>query len=104
RIGKFNKNSEKNIVNIITNNKAKKIFGTRDGHVIDTPQNRELLMNVANDTKLVLGKDKFGNTWSSKLLDNGEQVWTQTRNGQIINGGINKTPKILIQKLVYHLQ
>ena len=22
-----------------------------------------------------------------------EQVWTQTRNGQIINGGINKVPK-----------
>uniref|UniRef100_UPI000691F5F9 hypothetical protein n=1 Tax=Campylobacter sputorum TaxID=206 RepID=UPI000691F5F9 len=93
RIGKFNKNSEKNIVNIITDNKAKKIFGTREGHIIDTPQNRELLINVANDTKLVLGKDKFGNTWSGKLLDNGEQVWTQTRNGQIINGGINKTPK-----------
>lgn len=36
---------------------------------------------------------KFGNTWSAKLLDTGEQVWTQTRNGQIINGGINKVPK-----------
>ncbi|ASM35178.1 putative filamentous haemagglutinin, intein-containing protein [Campylobacter sputorum subsp. bubulus] len=90
KTGKFNKNIE---VNIITDNKAKKIFGTREGHIIDTPQNRELLINVANDTKLVLGKDKFGNTWSAKLLDNGEQVWTQTRNGQIINGGINKTPK-----------
>ena len=82
-----------NVKNIITDNKAKKIFGTREGHIIDTPQNRELLTNVANDANNILGNDKFGNTWSAKLLDTGEQVWTQTRNGQIINGGINKVPK-----------
>lgn len=81
------------VKNIITDNKAKKIFGTREGHIVDTPQNRELLINIANDTNNILGNDKFGNTWSAKLLDTGEQVWTQTRNGQIINGGINKIPK-----------
>lgn len=97
----WNNNSNDGIVvaggesvkNIITDNKAKKIFGTREGHIVDTPQNRELLINIANDTNNILGNDKFGNTWSAKLLDTGEQVWTQTRNGQIINGGINKIPK-----------
>ncbi|WP_228568926.1 hypothetical protein [Campylobacter sputorum] len=52
RIGKFNKNSEKNIVNIITDKKTKKIFGIIEGHLIDTSQNRKLLTEVANNKNM----------------------------------------------------
>jgi len=78
----------------IKDNRAKKIFGERDGHLPDTPQNRRLLQDIANDPETTLGPDKHGNIWSAKILDDGTQVWTQTRNGEIINGGLNKTPRV----------
>ncbi|WP_144409972.1 hypothetical protein [Cupriavidus basilensis] len=81
----------------LTENRAVKMFGEREGHIHDTPENRELLSSVANDPAKTLGSDRFGNVWSGKTLPNGTQVWTQTRNGQIWNGGINKTPKTFNQ-------
>jgi filamentous hemagglutinin len=81
-----------NVTNSITEKFSKKIFGKRDGHLPDTPENRKLLQDVANDPKAVLGPDAHGNEWSSKILDDGSQLWTQTRNGNVINGGLNKTP------------
>lgn len=79
---------------VIKENRAKKIFGDREGHLLDTPQNRTLLQDIANDVKTTLGPDKHGNVWSAKNLEDGTQVWTQTRNGEIINGGLNKTPRV----------
>jgi hypothetical protein len=40
-----------------------------------------------------LGKDKFGNKWYAQTQNDGTQIWVQARNGKIINGGLNKTPK-----------
>lgn len=77
----------------LNENRATKIFGTREGHLPDTSSNRELLVNVANDPVTTLGADKFGNVWSAKTLPDGSQVWVQTRNGQVWNGGINNPPK-----------
>jgi len=82
----------------IGDDRAKKIFGKREGHVSDTPENRKILEDVANDSKTRLGADKHGTIWSSRIRDDGSQVWTQTRKGEIINGGINKTPKIFNPK------
>ena len=79
--------------NTIKDNFAKKIFGDREGHLPDTPENRQLLENVANDPATTLGPDKFGNEWSAKTLDDGTQVWTQTRDGNVINGGLNESPQ-----------
>jgi|GEM_PF-4014628 len=76
----------------IKENFSKKIFGDREGHLPDTPANRQLLENVANDQATTLGPDKFGNQWSAKTLEDGTQVWTQTRDGNIINGGLNESP------------
>ncbi len=59
----------------------------------DTPANRALLEGLANDTKAVLGPDKFGNTWAARLNPDGTQTWVQYRNGVIINGGVNPTPR-----------
>ncbi|PVX82656.1 hemagglutinin repeat-containing protein [Paraburkholderia unamae] len=76
----------------LTDNRATKIFGTRDGHIADTAQNRALLTDVANDPTTTLGPDKFGTVWSAKIQPDGTQVWVQTRNGQVWNGGVNQTP------------
>ena len=37
----------------------KHIFEEREGHLADTPENRELLINLANDSNAYMGKDKF---------------------------------------------
>lgn len=77
---------------VLTDNRATKIFGTRDGHIADTQENRALLTSVANNPATTLGPDKYGTMWSAQLQSDGTQVWVQTRNGQIWNGGVNKTP------------
>lgn len=64
----------------------------RVGHIF-TPASRKLLQGVADDPRTTLGADKFGNTWSARTLDDGTQAWTQTRNGDLINGGLNPTPR-----------
>ena len=69
------------------------IFRDAAGHLPDTPTNRSLLEGLANDTAAVLGPDRFGNTWAARLNLDGTQTWVQYRNGVIINGGVNPTPR-----------
>ncbi len=73
---------------------VKHIFRDAPGHLADTPANRRLLQRVADDASTTLGMDKFGNVWSARALDDGTQVWVQSRNGVIQNGGLNQTPRI----------
>ncbi|HEY6645023.1 RHS repeat-associated core domain-containing protein [Povalibacter sp.] len=70
------------------------IFRNAEGHLSNTRANRQLLINVANNPKTMLGPDKYGNVWSALTRADGTQVWVQTRNGRIINGGVNQTPRI----------
>lgn len=70
------------------------IFRDAEGHLQDTPENRQLLLEVANDKALHLGKDGRGNDWHGRILDDGSQVWVCSRNGVIQNGGINNPPRI----------
>ncbi len=81
------------IRHLIPENRLSHIFRDEVGHLADTPQNRQLLQNVADDPSTTLGSDKWGNTWSARLNKNGSQTWVQTRDGQIINGGQNVTPR-----------
>jgi hypothetical protein len=71
------------------------IFRNAPGHLSDTPANRQLLTEVANDAANRVGVDKFGNVWSSLTRADGTQVWVSTRNGVIQNGGVNQTPRAI---------
>lgn len=79
-------------VSILESN-AGHIFRDEAGHLIDTPTNRELLINVASKAENFLGSDQFGNQWHAKILQNGQQIWTSSRSNVIRNGGINATPR-----------
>ena len=72
---------------------SKHIFRNKKGHLSDTVENRKLLEDTANNKKNYLGKDKYGNEWYQKNLENGKQVWVEDRNGKIIDGGLNNIPK-----------
>ena len=71
---------------------VKHIFRVKKGHLLDTPENRALLEEVSNEDKNFKGRDRYGNEWYSKILDDGRQVWVETRNNNIIEGGINDNP------------
>ena len=79
--------------NVIDPKRIKHIFRDKEGHLPDTPENRDLLKKVADNPSTTLGNDKFGNTWSAKTRSDGSQVWTQTRGSKIINGGLNQKPR-----------
>jgi filamentous hemagglutinin len=77
----------------IPDERAGHIFRNTKGHVSDTPENRSLLVEVADDPNARLGIDRFGNVWSARVQPDGTQIWTQTRGNQIVNGGLNRTPR-----------
>ena len=52
-----------------------------------------MITTTANDSKLVLGTDKYGKIWSAKIQPDGTQIWTQVRDGKIVNAGVNQAPK-----------
>lgn len=69
------------------------IFRDAEGHIPDTPENRALLEDVANDPANFRRTDKYGNEWYTKIQSDGSQVWVESRNGNIFEGGVNNTPK-----------
>ncbi len=69
------------------------IFDDREGHLPDTPANRQLLVDVANESDNYLGKDKYGNDWHARTEADGSQTWTESRGGIIQNGGSNNPPR-----------
>ena len=74
----------------IDERRVKHIFRRADGHLPDdTPENRGLLLSVANNPRNRLGEDRFGVVWAEQTMPDGSQVWVQIRTGQIINGGLN---------------
>ncbi len=77
----------------ISENDASHMFGNRDGHFPDTPENRKLLTELVADAKNYLGPDKRGNTWYAKMLPSGKQLWASVKDGLIRNGGLNDIPR-----------
>ena len=71
--------------------RRKHIFRKKDGHMTnETPENVKKLVDMANDDKYYRGVDKRGSTWHSKELKDGSQLWTESWNGTIRDGGLNK--------------
>ena len=69
------------------------IMKDRKGHLPDTAENRKLLIDLANDLSAYVGKDIHGNEWSSRILDDGSQLWVKYRKGEIQDGGLNQAPR-----------
>jgi len=72
----------------------KHIFGDREGHLPDTPENRKLVIDLANDKSKYYGKDQWGNSWNIEIDANGNQNWVRYRNDIINNAGQNKSNAI----------
>ena len=70
----------------------KHIFREEEGHLPDTPENRALLVELANERSSHAGKDARGNDWHVRMNEDGSQIWAESRNGTIRNGGLNKPP------------
>jgi hypothetical protein len=71
----------------------KHIFREADGHLPDTPINRTLVENTANNSKYFMGSDAYETRWYAKIQPDGSQIWVRTYNGTIINAGVNATPR-----------
>ena len=72
------------------------IFGSRRGHLPDTPENRRLLVDISNNPSNNLGTNRFGNEVHVSTRPDGSQVWVETRGGVIQNGGVNNPPRIWV--------
>jgi hypothetical protein len=70
----------------------KHIFRKAKGHLEDSPQNRQNLLDLANNIKHYGGKDRRGLDWYYNDLGDGSQLWVTTRNGVIQDGGLNVPP------------
>lgn len=77
----------------IDDERARKIFGKRGGHIPDTPENRQKIEDVVNDEKNFLGDDERGKRWYGKIEPDGRQIWVEVLNGRISNGGVNERPR-----------
>lgn len=81
----------------------KHIFADREGHIIDTLENRRLIESVANDANLFVGVSDNGLGWFSKIQDDGSQVWVKVfRNDTthiISDGGLIKFHFLLPQNM-----
>ena len=71
----------------------KHIFSGKNGHLSDTPANRKLLSDLANDHSKFIGKDKYGNSWNAETNSDGTQNWVRYQNGTINEGGQNASPR-----------
>lgn len=81
--------------NVLPSNESQlnHIFGDRPGHLPDTLDNRQLLVDVANDIGNYMGADEHGNQWFVRLESDESQIWVIVRDGIIQNGGRNKPPR-----------
>ena len=60
-------------------------------YLSDTPENRELLVDLASDDEKFLGKCIRNIRWYAETLENGKQLWTAVKDNLIINAGLNIT-------------
>lgn len=71
----------------------KHIFRDEEGHLKDTPENRKMLLDLANDENYHVGKDMWGCEWHVRLNKDGTQDYTSEFNLIINEGGKNEIPR-----------
>ncbi len=71
----------------------KHIFRDEEGHLPDTPANRQKILDVTSNLDNYLGKDARGNDWYAVISEDGTQTWVRVRNGVIDNAGVNDVPR-----------
>ena len=64
------------------------IMRKSEGHLVDTPKNRKIIIDMTNDKTSYRGISKHGNEVYSKTV-NGAQYWAYVRNGIVQNAGVN---------------
>jgi hypothetical protein len=65
----------------------------KHGHVLDTPQNRRIIVETYADKKNFIGTDKWGKEYFAKLLPDGRESWVRKRGDIYESAGINNIPK-----------
>ena len=70
----------------------KHYFRDDEGHLPDTPENRQLISDLANDCRYYAGKDKYGNNWHFRNNEDGTQDWVRHQNMVINECGRNTKP------------
>ena len=73
-----------------------------EGHLIDTPANRKIIIDMTNDKLSFVGVSKHGNEIYTKTI-NGIQYWAYVRNDIIQDAGANYSKhrdfrKIIVKK------
>ena len=71
----------------------KHVFRNKKGHLSDTPKNRKILLDLANDASKYKGTDIYGNNWNIEIDSKGRQVRATIQNNIITNGGRNDVHK-----------
>ena len=69
------------------------LFVTNEGYVLNTPENKQLFLNLVSDRKNWIEGDAWGDYWYVKVMRDGKQIWATVRDNVIQNGGINNSPK-----------
>jgi len=69
------------------------LFDNRDGHLINTEANKQIIMNLIKNPENFIIRDDFKKYWFAKTLDDGTQIWAHIINDVITNCGINETPR-----------
>ena len=64
------------------------IMRNSEGHLVDTPENRKIIVDMTNDNGSFLGLNKYGNEVYSKTIG-GVQYWAYVRDDVIQNAGAN---------------
>lgn len=70
----------------------KHIFRDSPGHLLDTPENRKMLLDLANNPKYHVGKDMWECEWHIRINQDGTQDYTREYNLTITEGGKNLIP------------
>jgi len=81
------------LARIISEKRIGHIFRDAPGHVKDTPENRQRLLELVEQAENFLGTDARGHSWYVSAEGQRPQLWAVVRGDEIINGGANDAPR-----------